>query len=94
MYKSCFISSTGDVQPCSNVKVKAGNVYKEHLASILQGSTFKIARNIREHLKGKCATCMYNSMCYGCRGLTQAVTGDWLAEDPLCWQEKPNLKSC
>ena len=86
MYKSCFITSLGDVQPCSNVRVIAGNIYQEDLKEILQKDVFKIARNIRKHIKGTCAKCENNKLCYGCRGLTHAITGDWLAEDPLCWR--------
>jgi len=86
MYKSCFVTSAGDVQPCSNVPLSAGNIHETGLREILQGSTFKLARNIRQHVKGKCRNCEYNQRCYGCRGLTYSLTGDWLGEDPLCWQ--------
>jgi len=42
-------------------------------------------RNIRQNVRGKCRTCDLGSRCYGCRGHAYNVTGDYLAEDPVCW---------
>jgi MoaA/NifB/PqqE/SkfB family radical SAM enzyme len=36
-------------------------------------------------LKGKCGTCKYKNICGGCRSRAYATSGDYLAEDPVCW---------
>jgi radical SAM protein with 4Fe4S-binding SPASM domain len=36
-------------------------------------------------VKGKCATCKYKKICGGCRSRAYAASGDYLAEDPVCW---------
>jgi radical SAM protein with 4Fe4S-binding SPASM domain len=83
---SCTVTSVGDVHPCPGVSVAAGNIRDQHLADILNGSkVIQELRNIRTTIKGKCAGCDYNTSCYGCRGHAYQVTGDYLAEDPLCW---------
>ncbi|MBE0516878.1 MAG: hypothetical protein IBX41_05740 [Methanophagales archaeon] len=35
-------------------------------------------------LKGQCATCSYKRICGGCRSRAYALSGDYLAEDPVC----------
>ena len=86
MYISCFICSNGDVQPCSNLPITGGNIYRENLREILEKSEiFQIVRRIGRNVKGACATCIYRDRCYGCRGLAHSVKGDFLAEDPWCW---------
>lgn len=83
---SCTITSTGDVQPCPGVSVSTGNVRDHSLAEVLRSSTvIQDLRNIRNTIKGECADCDFNSNCYGCRGHAYQVSGDYLAEDPLCW---------
>jgi radical SAM protein with 4Fe4S-binding SPASM domain len=83
---SCTVTSIGDVHPCPGVSLAAGNIRDQHLADILSGSKIiRELRNIRNTIKGKCACCDYHASCYGCRGHAYQVTGDYLAEDPLCW---------
>ena len=86
---SCTISSNGEVYPCPGVTVSGGNIRKETLGSIIKNAkVFKELRNIRETIKGKCAECDLSRECYGCRGHAYQITGDYLAEDPLCWLKK------
>ncbi|MDZ7642323.1 MAG: radical SAM protein [Desulfurivibrio sp.] len=83
---SCTVTSIGDVTPCPGVNVRAGNIRRQSLAEILAGSqVIQELRDIRHTIKGKCADCDHNATCYGCRGHAYQVTGDYLAEDPLCW---------
>ncbi len=83
---SCTITANGDVQPCPGVSVPAGNIREDTLAGILQKSTtIQELRNIRKIIKGRCGECQFGDYCYGCRGHAYQVTGDYLAEDPLCW---------
>lgn len=83
---SCTVTSTGDVQPCPGVSVSVGNIRKESLKQILSSSpVIADLRNIRQNIRGKCGKCSFSATCYGCRGHAYQSTGDYLAEDPLCW---------
>lgn len=86
---SCTITSIGDVHPCPGVSVSTGNIRESSLANIIASSTvIQDLRDIRNTIKGKCASCELNSECYGCRGHAYHVSGDYLAEDTLCWLKK------
>jgi radical SAM protein with 4Fe4S-binding SPASM domain len=83
---SCTVTSVGDVQPCPGVSVTAGNIREHTLIEILrQSKPIQELRNIRKMIKGRCGECVFGDYCYGCRGHAYQVTGDYLAEDPLCW---------
>jgi radical SAM protein with 4Fe4S-binding SPASM domain len=87
---SCTVTSVGDINPCPGVNIPIGNIRELPLREILQSSTvIHELRNIRHNIKGRCATCTHNEFCYGCRGHAYQVTGDHLAEDPICWLEDP-----
>ncbi|MDP3478265.1 MAG: radical SAM protein [Desulfoprunum sp.] len=86
---SCTLTSTGDIHPCPGVAVSAGNIREQKLADILrQSAIIHDLRNIRSTIKGECSSCDLSDQCYGCRGHAYQVTGDYLAEDPLCWLRK------
>ncbi len=83
---SCTVTANGDVHPCPGVSVSVGNIREAGLADILRKSlVIEDLRNIRTRIKGKCGECEMGATCYGCRGHAYQVTGDYLAEDPLCW---------
>jgi heme b synthase len=80
----CFISRTGDVQPCGYLPLRVGNVREQAFADIWNGSEeFGALRNPAS-LKGKCGSCGYRRLCAGCRARAFADTNDFLAEDPDC----------
>jgi len=84
---SCTITSTGDVNPCPGVNLAIGNIREQSLKKILHTSkVIQELRDIRHTIKGRCAQCSHNRLCYGCRGHAYQVTGDYLAEDPICWR--------
>ncbi len=90
---SCTVTSVGEVHPCPGVNISVGDIREKSLADILQSSpVIHDLRDIRTQIKGECKICENNDHCYGCRGHAYQVTGDYLAEDPLCWlkREKHN----
>jgi len=90
---SCTVTAIGDVQPCPGVSVSAGNIRDNSLAKILlQSKPIQELRNIRTMIKGRCGECQFGEYCYGCRGHAYQVTGDYLAEDPLCWLDNGSRK--
>ena len=83
----CFISRTGDVQPCGYLPVKVGNVKERRFGEIWNDSTVFEALRDPSALDGKCGSCGYRTLCAGCRARAFAATADFLAQDPDCLYE-------
>lgn len=84
------ISPEGEVAPCVHLldsSVKCGNVRDRSLHDILVNNDILNELRERKTLKGKCAICRYKHTCGGCRALAYYHTGDYLAEDPVCFFE-------
>lgn len=91
-FYTCTITVQGNVLPCPGVDIPVGNIRKAPLSDILQGSqVIRDLRNIRETIKGACRDCEFHSTCYGCRGMAYQQTGDYLAADPLCWNNPDRI---
>ncbi len=83
---SCTVVANGDIHPCPGVNLSVGNIREDTLEHILNKSpVIQELRNIRKSIKGRCAKCELKYRCYGCRGNAYQITGDYLAEDPMCW---------
>jgi heme b synthase len=83
----CFISHTGQVQPCGYLELDCGQVTDKGFAEIWNESS--VFRNLRDlgRYKGKCGRCEFIRVCGGCRARAYESTGDYLAEEPLCIYE-------
>ncbi|MCX5858181.1 MAG: heme b synthase [Deltaproteobacteria bacterium] len=83
----CFISHTGQVQPCGYLELDCGQVKEKAFAEIWKNS--EIFRNLRDlqQFKGKCGRCEFIRVCGGCRARAYETTGDYLAEEPFCIYE-------
>lgn len=77
------IFPNGDVTPCAYLPAKAGNIRESGFLAIVQNAEMFKALRARA-VKGQCATCVYKQICGGCRSRAYALSGDYLAEDPLC----------
>jgi len=80
----CFISRTGDVQPCGYLPLVVGNVRHNSLGDIWRDAEVFAALRDPRRLKGKCGACGYRALCRGCRARAYAATADFLAEEPDC----------
>jgi radical SAM protein with 4Fe4S-binding SPASM domain len=78
------IRPNGDVTPCPYLPVFGGNLRRSSLAEVWQESTPFVEIRRRAALGGRCGACELNSRCGGCRARAFGMTGDYLAEDPLC----------
>jgi heme b synthase len=80
----CFISNTGEVQPCGYLPVSTGNVLKTPFADIWEKSDlFSTLRDFKT-LKGKCGICEFKVVCGGCRARAYYATNDFTGEEPYC----------
>jgi heme b synthase len=80
----CFISHTGQVQPCGYLELDCGQVTETGFEEIWNES--KIFNDIRDlnRYEGKCGRCEFIKVCGGCRARAYEATGNYLAEEPLC----------
>lgn len=83
----CFISHTGQVQPCGYLEIDCGQIKERRFEDIWKTSTvFQELRNLGCY-RGKCGRCEFVRVCGGCRARAYELTGDYLAEEPLCAYE-------
>jgi heme b synthase len=86
-----FISHIGQVQPCGYLEVDCGNVRDTSFRQIWQDSpVFKNLRDLAGY-EGKCGKCGYIRVCGGCRARAYEMTGNYMAEEPLCLYEPHGL---
>ena len=79
-----FVSYRGEVQPCGYLELLAGNIRERRFSEIWNNSeVFQQLRQVDDY-RGKCHSCQYRKVCGGCRARAYALTGDVLAEDPIC----------
>jgi radical SAM protein with 4Fe4S-binding SPASM domain len=78
------IRPNGDVTPCPYLPVFAGNLRTLPLAELWTSSELFTDIRRRSSLEGRCGACEMNGHCGGCRARAYGMTGDLMAEDPLC----------
>ena len=81
-----FISHRGTVQICGFLDVSCGDLRREGLDFRRIWEASDVLRRVREvdAYHGRCGCCEYRFVCGGCRARAYALTGDYLAEEPLC----------
>ncbi|MCP4129606.1 MAG: heme b synthase [bacterium] len=80
----CFISHSGDVQPCGYLPLVAGNVVKTPFKEIWENSELFLSLRDVQQLEGKCGLCEYKVVCGGCRARAFYETDSYLDEEPYC----------
>ena len=78
------IRPNGDVTPCPYLPVFAGSLRSSSLADLWTSSGPFVDIRRRTSLGGRCGECEMNGHCGGCRARAYGMTGDLMAEDPLC----------
>jgi radical SAM protein with 4Fe4S-binding SPASM domain len=81
------IRPNGDVTPCPYLPKFGGNLKRERLAEIWKRSDLFVRIRERGKLADRCGDCEFNTTCGGCRARALGMTGDLMAEDPLCTHE-------
>jgi heme b synthase len=83
----CFVSHTGQVQPCGYLELDCGRIGERAFAGIWENSAVFQALRDPGRYGGKCGRCEFIRVCGGCRARAHAVSGDYLAEEPFCIYE-------
>jgi radical SAM protein with 4Fe4S-binding SPASM domain len=85
-----FISHRGDIQTCGFLDISAGNLVENGYDFAAIWDQSKFLHEIRDvsAYEGKCGDCAYRKVCGGCRARAFTMTGNYLAEDPVCWYEE------
>lgn len=78
------IRPNGDVTPCPYLPLFAGNLQQRGLRELWDDSELFTGIRRRGELGGRCGACELSTMCGGCRARAYGMTGDLMAEDPLC----------
>ena len=78
------IRPNGDVTPCPYLPVFAGSLRSASLTDLWTSSDLFADIRRRSSLGGRCGSCEMNAQCGGCRARAYGMTGDLMAEDPLC----------
>jgi radical SAM protein with 4Fe4S-binding SPASM domain len=78
------IRPNGDVTPCPYLPVFAGSLRSASLTDLWNSSELFTGIRRRAALGGRCGECEMNAQCGGCRARAFGMTGDVMAEDPLC----------
>jgi len=83
----CFVSHTGQVQPCGYLEIDCGQIRTRPFPEIWKDSPQFAALRDLGNYKGKCGRCEFARICGGCRARALELTGDFLEEEPLCAYE-------
>jgi radical SAM protein with 4Fe4S-binding SPASM domain len=78
------IRPNGDVTPCPYLPVFGGNLRRAALEDVWTSSELFNGIRRRSFLGGRCGECEMNAHCGGCRARAYGMSGDLMAEDPLC----------
>lgn len=88
----CAIRSNGDIEPCVFFPLKIGNILEDDFSDLWKNNLVLNDLRTREKLKGNCGDCEYKYYCGGCRARAYGYTGDYLASDPGCVQNRREHK--
>lgn len=80
----CFLPD-GTVLPCRRLNIPIGNLRTDSIFKIWYTSDLLWKIRDKRNIQGKCNNCELIPRCSGCRAMAYAVTGNYLAEDPQCW---------
>jgi radical SAM protein with 4Fe4S-binding SPASM domain len=80
----CFISHSGQVQPCGYLDLDCGQIRTTPFPEIWASSPQFLAFRDQTQYQGKCGVCEYHKVCGGCRARAHTMSGNHMAEEPLC----------
>jgi radical SAM protein with 4Fe4S-binding SPASM domain len=79
-----FISAKGELQPSGFLPLTAGNVRTDSPVEVYRNHPIFTSLRDADRLGGRCGRCEYRRVCGGSRARAYGMSGNYLAEDPLC----------
>ena len=79
-----FIDHLGAVYPSGFLPIPGGSLRERSLPEIYRDAPLFQSLRDSSQLGGRCGRCEFRNVCGGSRSRAYAVTGDPLAEEPLC----------
>lgn len=86
-----FVSARGDVKPCGYFERTAGNIRETPFDTLYRESALFADLRDLDRLEGRCGDCPYKRLCGGCRARALAVEGNYMAGDPTCTFDHPQI---
>jgi len=83
-YSGVSVLSNGRVYPCRRLPIDIGHINDGLIKLITESETMHALRDLDQMKKN--TGCEYVSHCKGCRAIAYATTGDFMAEDPMCFR--------
>ncbi|MBQ5728105.1 MAG: SPASM domain-containing protein, partial [Mailhella sp.] len=80
----CFISHTGQLQPCGYLTLDCGNVRETPFPELWKKTPWFLKFRDQSAYEGKCGVCEYHKVCGGCRARAHSMTDNPMAPEPLC----------
>ncbi len=80
----CFISHSGQVQPCGYLTLDCGQVRETPFPEIWKHSQYFKQFRTQSEYEGKCGFCEYHRVCGGCRARAWSMDNNHMGEEPLC----------
>jgi MoaA/NifB/PqqE/SkfB family radical SAM enzyme len=85
------VLSDGTIYPCRRLPIPIGNIKEIKLVDLMANN--EVLKNLRNFDKMKEKGCCEDvNYCRGCRAVAYAITGDYMAKDPMCF--KQYIKKC
>jgi radical SAM protein with 4Fe4S-binding SPASM domain len=93
-HNSCYISPYGDVLPCVQMPIPAGNLRRQSFEEVwFNSSAMNRVRAVRESQLPVCSGCSIRKYCERCPGLAQMEGGDLLgAYERACEMAELNAR--
>lgn len=84
-FRMLSVLSDGTVYPCRRLPIPIGNIEDGFRDLVLESKVMEELRNLDKIRKNSlCDKVVY---CRGCRAVAYAITGDYMAKDPMCFKE-------
>lgn len=84
-YRALSVLSDGIVYPCRRLPIKIGHINEGIVNLIIDNEVMQNLRNLDKMKRN--SLCDMVAHCRGCRAVAYAVTGDYMAKDPMCFKD-------
>jgi len=91
-FRMLSVLSDGTVYPCRRLPIVIGNIKGGFKNLVLESKVMEELRNLDEMRKN--SLCDKVVHCRGCRAVAYAITGDYMAKDPMCFKEYLENDKC